>query len=662
MMLASTLSGLLLFSIFGERAPWACTVIAVGKDASATGVPMVGHSDDSGPMTTDLRLVRVPRKKWPEGSLRPLYLFQDGYPRVVSSSRAPQYAPVEGQTESKPLAYIPQVSETYAYWDLDYAAQNEVGLSIGESTCTAKTVGWPVGQNQYGHTRAGIEELTKLAMERCATARCAVDLMGKIAVEQGFYSADSGPVEAPAYDGSSECLAIADSSPGELWIFNVMTGKNNASAIWAAQRLPADHVTGIGNAFSIRKLNLSDSENSAYSPGVTELAEEMGWWNPKDEKDPNIFDFFGAYGYQPAEPGLRNVLAYYSGRRLWRIFSLLSPDEGAKLDPNRGNLPLTNDPYPISVRAKKHSVTLEMVLNTYRDHYEGTPYDLTKGMAAGPYGNPNRAAAPAGLPGQWERAISMFRTSWSYVTQSRPNGRSVMWFGLDAQHGTAYLPIYGASTSIAPASYSGHSLRQSKFGKDSAWWAFNAVNQYSGINFQMINKDVREKAKVVESKACAELTRWEDEADKLENTAQMEYLTKKSFEFAEDVVSQWWELLWELFGKYGRLVVTNNESDIGEYVHGPGSQELPEWWLNSPEVGYTSWTPNGPYHGFPLAKGSASELSELADGRSATFLSFTAVFAAVLMPFLSSSIAFAVGYRRGYQACGPNDFHYVAAP
>ena len=70
----ATVAGL-LFSL-GE----ACSIIAVGRDASATGYPMVSHSDDSGPSTTDVRLVRVPRKTWPKGSTRKLYEWRIPYP------------------------------------------------------------------------------------------------------------------------------------------------------------------------------------------------------------------------------------------------------------------------------------------------------------------------------------------------------------------------------------------------------------------------------------------------------------------------------------------------------------------------------------------------------------------------------------------------------
>merc|ERR1719367_1642184 len=562
---------------------------------------MVGHSEDAGPMPNDIRLVRVPRMKWKEGSKRPLYNVNAFYPRIVDAERSPEYAPQEGQKESTALAYIPQVEETYAYWDTIYAVQNEKGLSIGETTCTAMTAGWPADV-PWGYNRAGIEELTKIALERCDTGRCAVQTMGDIAVELGFFSADSGDPAKPAYSDSSECLTLADAT-GEVWNFNVMTGKNNASAIWAAQRMPHDHVMAVANSFTIRKMNLSDHDNFVYSPGVTKLAEEMGWWSPELESSRDIFDFFYAYGYTAGKdvqpPNLAQVLEFYSGRRMWRIFSLLSPEEGAKLDPNKGNLPHTKDPYPASVRAPKGSVTVEMVTNAYRDHYEGTVYDLTVGMAAGPFGNPNRGPVPLGVVGQWERAISMYRTSWSFVNVAKPHGRSVVWFGYDAPHGTAYLPFFGAATQGAPESYHSHKGCMSKFSFDVAWWPFNLVNQYQGLNFKLINAEVREKAAKVEAKGRKLLKAWEEQASFFaeESTeAALEMLTSRSNAFAEAIVKEWCEFVFHLFTKYRGYVITYNESAKGEDAKG---QAYPAWWLDSPDVGYTLWARQGPFHGLP---------------------------------------------------------------
>jgi len=649
----------------------ACTAIGVGKDASASGYPIVAHSEDAGSMANDVRLIRVPRKQWPAGSQRPLYEWSATYPRVVNPALSPEYAPASGEPETVPLTNIPQVAETWGYWDTDYGVQNEKGVSIGESTCSARTVGWSTAKT-YGFNRAGIEDLSKLAMERCETARCAVETMGSIAVELGFYSADSGLPEAPAYSGSSECLLVGDAMPGEIWIFNVMTGRNNASAIWAAERVPSDHVVTIANAFSIRNLNLSDSENFVHSPNVTGLAEDMGWRNVKGESSTDIFDFFAAYGYTPAQ-GDRTAIApdgmtsaqadangqlyqFYSGRRIWRIFSLLSPSEGAKLDSQKGNLPLTTSPYPPSVAAPKRSVTLRMVMDTYRDHYEGTPYDLTHGMSAGPYGNPNRAATPHNLTGQWERAISMHRTSWSFILEARPAARSITWFGWDAPHGTAYLPFYAAAATGGPESYHSHDGHMSKYSQNVAWWAFNLLNQYQDLNFHAINKEVRSKSKEVEDLAMQSVLAWELEADKLHDpAAALRLLTERSNAFATQAVAEWWTFAGLIFSKYNHYVVMHNESEIGTDVLG---QVLPEWWLSSPEVGFTSWSPDGPYHGKTLDSGALEAMANTGGVElSAAFL-LGMLCTGLLSASMSATIAYKMGVRSGRKSLDNMDQGY----
>jgi len=628
----------------------ACTIIAVGKDASATGFPMVSHSDDSGPSTTDVRLVRVPRRQWPKGSVRKLYEWRIPYPRMVSSDMAPEYHPQVGQQEFEAIAEIPQVEETWGYWDTEYGMQNEWGLSIGESTATAMTAGWAATKDKpWGHNRVGIEDLTKLALERCKTARCAVQTMGDVAVQQGFYSADTGSPDAPAYGGSSEALVVVDAEPGDMWVFNVLTGKKNASAIWAAQRLPSDHVAAVGNCFTIRSLDLKDPENNLFSPDVTELAKDMGWWDPSEAKFEGHFDFFGAYGYQPSKENtpadqiesITNVLAYYSGRRMWRIFSMLSPEEGSKLDPELGNLPKTKNPYPPSVRAPKHSVTREMVMKVLRDHYEGTPYDLTKGMAAGPHGTPNRGPVK-GITGQWERAISMFRTAYSYVLEPQPNFRSITWFGYDAAHGTVWLPFYGASLVSAPKTHSAHGLNMSTFNRDAAWWAFNLINQYSDLNFQQINQEVRAKAEVFHQQAVKAVKEWE--------SLPLTEVDQKVNNFAMEKVQDWWDLAWQLIAKYGRLVVTYNESDQGvDYI----GQMYPRWWLSSPDVGFTIWSPKGPFVGVPDSGILAALPSSNGwTGWVASWL--TSIFAFVGVYFL--------GLRHGKATSEVNEFSYVVAP
>jgi len=150
------------------------------------------------------------------------------------------------------------------------------------------------------------------------------------------------------------------------------------------------------------------------------------------------------------------------------------------------------------------------VMDVYRDHYEGTEYDLTKGVAAGPWGNPNRAPTPIGLNGLWERAISMYRTTWSFVLEAKPHGRSITWFGWDAPHGTAYLPLMGAATESAPDSYHSRAGHMSKFSNDVAFWAFSMLNQYQDLNYQLINADVQARAHQLEKEGAVAVLTWDD--------------------------------------------------------------------------------------------------------------------------------------------------------
>jgi len=617
------LQGMLL--LLDASTSLACTAVGIGREVSSTGYPMVTHSEDGELATNDIRLIRVPRKRWPAGSLRPLYYYEWGYPRIVSSQHSPETAPVGDQQETEPIGHIPQVPETWAYWDTEYGVQNEKGLSMGGGTSPSKTRGWPVkyyGQRlEYGYNRAGIEDLTKIAMERCDTARCAVETMGGVAVEQGYYVNGPDDIHAPTLSDSGDDLLVADRKLGELWVFNILTGKNNASAIWAAQRIPPNHIAVAANSFSIGKMNLSDAENFKYSPGVTQLAEEKGWWRREDEASPELFDFFRAYGYDPKATNPEVVysarlegktpedwaayramnLAYYSGRRIWRIYNLLSPLEGSKLDPQRKNMPTSNY-FPTSVPAPRGTVTRRMVMEVHRDYYQGTPFDLTKGVAAGPYGNPNRGAFDPAVEGWFERAISTERTNWAFLNEARPHNRSIMWFAYDAPHGSIFLPFYAAATAGAPESYHSHEGHMSKFSKRVAWWAYNFINQYTEINFQLINADVRRKAKEFEDEAERRIVSWEAEADQLIATVHggrgeleaMDLLTARSNQFAEEVLAKWWEFSEELISKYGRHVVTHNETITG--VIGD-AQKLPAWWLRSPEVGFSTWSPSGPYHG-----------------------------------------------------------------
>jgi dipeptidase len=129
----------------------------------------------------------------------------------------------------------------------------------------------------------------------------------------------------------------------------------------------------------------------------------------------------------------------------------LSPDT----DPKATN-------YPFSVKPDKPLSPADL-MRIQRDHYEGSEFDLTKGLAAGPYGDPNRFDWTAVdnmttmevFQGSFERAISLFRTSYSIVAvprESVPDQLSLVWICQYAPSSSSYIPLY-VSMAAMPGPY-----------------------------------------------------------------------------------------------------------------------------------------------------------------------------------------------------------------
>ena len=74
-------------------------------------------------------------------------------------------------------------TSTYAFIDGAYGMMNNQDLAIGESTCGARITALPVSEG--GQALMDARELSLIALERCATARCAVELMGGLAEAHG---------------------------------------------------------------------------------------------------------------------------------------------------------------------------------------------------------------------------------------------------------------------------------------------------------------------------------------------------------------------------------------------------------------------------------------------------------------------------------------------
>lgn len=404
---------LILIGLMAGSEALACTTVGVGKDATMDGSVITSHTCDD---WYDNRIQIIPGQTFEDGATVPV--FQEV---------------CHGTHPSKPLRKvleIPQAKRTYTYFHIGYPFMNEKQLMFGEDT-------W-LGRKELLAEKGAfrIESLEILALQRAKTAREAISVMGALAEEYG-------------YSDGGETLVIAD--PKELWVFDICGPGNlwtpekaDAGAIWAARRVPDDHAVVCGNRSRIGVIDFSDKENFMWSENVTDLAEAMGWWTPGTE-----FNFSKIYNPEPYGSD------HYQSLREWRAFSLLAPSQDFKAHSQAHD-------YPFSVKPDRKLAPKD-IMALFRDHLEGTRYDLTKGMAAGPFGNPHRWTTPEELrpfgkkDKDWPRAISMFRCSYSFVSQSRswlpdPLG-GLLWFGQDSPDTTIYVPIY-CGTSAVPKGWS----------------------------------------------------------------------------------------------------------------------------------------------------------------------------------------------------------------
>lgn len=548
---AAALAGALVAG--APRAARACTALGVGKAASATGGTLIAHTDDAGGNPNDLRLVKVPAKDHAPGALRAVYPDDAGYPRIVDASRAAGYAPEPGQLPSTPIGFVPEVAHTYAYWDQDYGLMNEKQVAMAESTCGARF--GAKGRHEGGAALFDMYELSKIGLERCATARCAAETMGKMAEEHGFFA-------GLALGGAGEAQVVAD--PEEVWVFNVLPDPSGASAIWAAQRVPDDHITVVANDFTIGVVDFGDAANFMTSANITGVALEQGLWEPGTP-----FNFYTVFGYQPLPVGSLpyEIDKAYTGRRMWRAYTTLNP--ALDIGPDDGHNPLhqLNFSYPAAADGK---VEREAVMELLGDHYEGTKYDLTRGAAAGPFGDPNRVdmgLREAGVTGGFERAIGSYRTTYTQICELRPlpdfHG-GILWYGQGTGDAAVHTPLFVAQLLVAdrfglPASY--YYGSQYQFSADSAWWPFAFVDNWIRLGYKQMLPVVHEEQAKLRAEAAALVERVDAlAAGAWDEGRAVHRVYRAGFEFAEELPKRWWAFGQRLIGVYQGSWITTGDA------------------------------------------------------------------------------------------------------
>lgn len=362
---------------------------------------------------------------------------------------------------------IKQAPHTYATVDL----MNEHQLVIGETTFTGREeLINPDGTLHYWW-------LMRLALQRAKTAREAVEVMAALVEEYGYAS-------------EGESISIGD--PNEAWLMEIVgPGPGGKGAHWVALRVPDGYICAHANKARIGEFPLNDKKNCLYSSRVIDFAVEKGYYDPASGKP---FSFCEAYC--PADmQKLR-----YTETRVWSIFRRAAPSREWPVDYHRGVKGAA--PYPLWIKPDRKLAKAD-VYALMRDHYEGTPYDMTQGLDAGPFGSPNRWRPMTwkadGADYTWERPISTQQTGFSFVSQSRswlpdPVG-GVLWYGLDDTYFSCYVPLYCCITA-APESYA--QGRLGEFSWSSAWWVFNFVANFANLKYSYMKDDIQKVQRELE--------------------------------------------------------------------------------------------------------------------------------------------------------------------
>jgi dipeptidase len=518
-MRATTATLSLLLAAALARPAVGCTNILVTKGASADGSVIITYSVD-GEFLPTLRF--TPAADHSDGELFEV----KGWDGVVH-------------------ARIPQPPHTYAVTGI----MNEHQLAIGETTFD--------GREELENKDGGIPywTLMQLALQRARTAREAITVMTDLVAQYGYRS-------------TGESFSIAD--PNEAWIMDMIgPGPGGKGALWVAVKVPDGMISAHANKSRIGTFPLHDPANCVYAPNVIDFAIEKGYYNPKTD---GAFRFSEAYCPATAQK-LR-----YTETRVWSIFRRAAPSLDLPVDYSRGTAGAK--PYPLWIKPD-HKLTVQDVMALMRDHYEGTPLDMTKGVDAGPFGSPLRARPMGFKVGDtaytWERPISTQQTGCSFVAHSRSwlpdEVGGVLWYGVDDTFTSCYFPLYAGGTDVPP-SFARGTMRA--FSWDSAWWVFNLVANYAQLKFSYMVKDIQQVQQELEGNFFAMQPAFEKtalEILKSDPDRAHRFLTDYSVNAGEQVVRRWKELAERLFTVY-------NDGYVQDANGRPQELGYPETWLH----------------------------------------------------------------------------------
>ncbi|KXB36628.1 peptidase, C69 family [Bacteroidales bacterium KA00251] len=436
LLLAPIIGVLLAFSL--PQLADACTGLLVGKKASTDGSVMISYAADSHVLYGEL--YHWPARDWPKGTMRKV---------------------VEWDTYT-PLGEIPEVAHTYAV----LGNMNEHQLAITESTWGGrKELVNPEGLIDYG-------SLIYITLQRAKTAREAIKVMTNLVEKYGYHS-------------SGESFSIADKE--EAWVMELIgKGPGRKGAVWVAMRIPDNAISAHANQSRIQQIRFNDPENCIYSKDVISFAREKGYFKGADK------DFSFQKAYNPwTFSGLRGCEA-----RVWAFFNKFCEGMDKYLPLVMGDA--TQQPMPLYV-VPKRKLSIADVRNMMRDHYEGTPMDMSQDIGAGPNNAPYRWR-----PMDWEvdgkhyfneRAIATQQTGFVLVAQMRnwlpDEVGGILWFGVDDANTAVFTPMY-ASINEVPECYRHGNGDMMNFSWTSAFWIHNWVANMAYNRYDLMIDEIRE--------------------------------------------------------------------------------------------------------------------------------------------------------------------------
>lgn len=498
---------LVICMLLASSVSLACTNFIVTKGASKDSSTMLVYTNDG---------------EW----LYRLYLTE--------ASDHPEGDSIEFTNRYGVMGKIAQVSHTYAVVGFH---MNEFQVAVGETTFVGREELWNKSKYlEYWH-------LMQLALERAKTAREAVLVMTSLAGEYG-------------YGSEGESFSIID--PDEAWLLEMVgTGDGGEGAVWVAIKIPDGSISAHANMARIGTFPLDDPENCLYSSNIISFATQKGYYDPSSG-----VPFHFNEVYNPPSPDRLK----YCETRVWRLFSRSAPSLDLSPDYHRG-VPET-ERYPIWIKPDK-KLSLEDVISLVRDHYEGTPYDMTRGPDAGPFGNPNRWRPLAwevnGQSYSWERPISTYNTAFSMIAQCRswlPNPLGgILWFGVDDTYFTCYVPIYCGINKVPDPFATGDI---NKFSWDSMWWVFNLVSNVANIRYSDMVQDIQPVQQELEHAFLSEQDSLDANLAMLDDTSLKEILTDYSIMKSKQVHEKWISLAEHLFTKYNDGYIKNSSGTIRE--------------------------------------------------------------------------------------------------